>query len=715
MSVVNNDTRELRLKIPLLLYSTVHADTPGHVDFSVEVNRCVAVLDGAVLVVDAVAGVQAQTETVWKALRNTTANPSTMNSKQHHHNHHHEPLPCVALINKMDKEGCNFYQAIQSLKHKLKGSNPVPIQLPLFWSNDPTSNYRKKNSGTTKEDFKIIPFVENEDNPNSHTGPFAGIVDLVHMRMVLWPDNVNVSDVDECRPTITTILDDDQIATAAIQSRAQLVARLAEVDSEMEDLFLLEQEPTSSQLQHAIRRATLNRYLVPVLAGAALRGKGVEPVLDAISQFLPSPLDRLPPALITTSSSLIHKKRKQQNIKNQQRQQQQSAVKLGHPLHPSLLAMAFKVVHMKGRGGSGDGRVVFARVYSGTLQTKDNVRCITPTFRMEQNTNMTNTNSANRPRVERVGAMLELSGGKFDNLENGICKSGDVCALVGLKSVVTGDTLLLASEVNNNNTNDMVCLAGVASPKPVLTIRLEAESSEQQTKLSKALQCLAIEDPSLLVEETESVTLLSGLGELHMEVTLDRLKREYGLEGLTFGQPAVSYRETVLHRIETDGMFHYDRSVGGTRLEASIHLILEPDDDDDDDENNEDDSSSSSRVFTLRDPTIIIGPEARSFMKVDEFATESELMYLSEVSKGLISGIKGALRRGFIGPYSMGNVKCTVVNIDAEGGLKSLEALPGSIRAAAANAIASVLSNTNNKAAIVVMEPIMVSAVLKSY
>jgi elongation factor G len=553
--------------------------------------------------------------------------------------------------------------------------------------------------------------------------------------MVLWPeDTINVSDVDECRPHIRNIVTstststenstslDNLIREAAIQSRAKLISRLAEVDAEMEDLFLNEVEPSSAQILAALRRATLRHEILPVLAGAALKGKGVEPVLDAISHYLPSPLDRMPPALISSyslsSSTTTKTKRKQQTQKKKLQttstdESTDGNIKLGHPLHPSLLAMAFKVVHMKGRGGSGDGRVVFARVYSGKLQTKDTVRCITPSLynpsisedHSSSNNNKNTTNGGSKLRQERVGAMLELAGGRFDNLEDGVCRSGEVCALVGLKTVATGDTLLLASEMNNAIDN-LVCLAGVASPKPVLTIRLEAESSEQQGKLSKALQCLAVEDPSLRVEETGSATLLSGLGELHMEVTIDRLKRDFGLEGVTFGKPAVSYRETILERIETNGFFKYDRTVGGTRLEASVHLILEPLSSDDGEASDAMESSSTPcRAVTLQDPIVEIGPAARKFMKVDECAPEAELMYLSDVSKGLISGIKGALRRGAIGPFSMGNVKCTVVNVDAEGGIKSLEVLPGAIRAAAANAIAFLLSSS--KDFVSVLEPIM--------
>ena len=671
---------------------TIHLiDTPGHVDFSVEVNRSVAVLDGAVLVVDSVAGVQAQTETVWRAM----TQPSTNNHlREINQKGTHEPLPCLAFVNKMDKEGCCFAHVIQTIQYKLHGANPVPIQIPLF-----QVGTSLKYSSNDHLPSNIIAVSPNDTAATNINGHFVGVVDILHMRAVIWPDTNLTSNVEACAPTVINLNNNNeeancQVTTVAMEARQDLIASLANFDEHMEEYFLMEEEPSNDDMIAALRRTTLKRQILPVMAGAALRGKGVEPLLDAVADLLPSPLDRLPPALIPIEdSSQNHRKqrkRKQQRQKNKNNIDTSITTQFGNPLHPSLLALAFKVVHMKGRGGSGDGRVVFARVYSGAIHTRDTLKVYSPGESM---------------RTERVGGMLELAGGRFNNLEDGACYSGDVCALIGLKSVVTGDTLFLASEGKNNKKQQQDCaedvgnvyLAGVTSPKPVLTVRLEAETSDQQSKLSNALQLLSVEDPSLQIEETDSATLLSGLGELHIEIVLDRLRREYGLN-VWAGKPSVAYRETVTQNFETSGLINYDSTIGNTRLQAAIHLKFEP-------SQTNNTAIDSSSCVTLAEPVVTIGANVRDSLEVDDESTEDELLQTNEVLKALIAGCQGALKRGPIGTYAMANMTCHVVNIDADGGLGYLKSMPGALRAAASYAISSTLAE--NRPSCIVLEPSM--------
>jgi elongation factor G len=650
-------------------------------------------LDGAVLVVDAVAGVQPQTQTVWRALKKPSFNnhDNFQETQRNLKQYTHEPLPCLALINKMDKDGSNFGKAVQSLKKKLPGAYPIPIQIPLF-------RVQTKVAKTGKDKVLSSIVAVSPDEMASGSGEFCGTIDLLHMRAIVWPDiGPVVAKVEDCIPKVVNLLQPDsqepiydgcQVTEEALRSRSDLVESLAEVDPEMEEYYLNDEMPTNTEIRSVLRRATLAHKAVPVMAAAALRGKGIEPLLDAVADLLPSPLDRMPPALNKFNAGL-HEVEPMYTGKGGK---STSKVALGHPLYPSLLALAFKVVHMKGRGGSGDGRIVFARVYSGSLEDRESVTIISPPAPGE---------APDKPRVERIGGMLELAGGRFDNIVGGICKSGDVCALVGLKTVVTGDTLVLTSDnlspskqKRSNRKGETLYLEGVASPKPVITVRLEAETSPEQSKLSDALKIFCIEDPSLVVEETESATLLSGLGELHIEVTLDRLKREHGLEVMV-GPPSVAYRETIKEDIETEGgLLEYDKTIGGTRLQGAVHLILR-----------QGPSEKKSSCVLLSDPIVKVGPKAREFLGLNPDLSEEDLLQKNDLARALIRGCQGALKRGPLKAAALANVECYVENVDADDGLASLKSLPGALQAASANAVSATLNHYRKK--LTILEPTM--------
>ncbi|XP_010783340.1 ribosome-releasing factor 2, mitochondrial [Notothenia coriiceps] len=461
-------------------------DTPGHVDFTLEVERALRVLDGAVAVFDASAGVEAQTLTVWRQ------------AEKHH-------VPCVCFLNKMDKPAASLSFSIESIKKKLK-ANPVLLQIPV---------------GSGKD--------------------FSGVVDLLTNQKLIWKHKT-MRDEEDGRTFEITPLDESEepeLLQEVSEARTALIEQVADLDDEFADLLLTDfgenfDEVPSIKLQEAVRRVTLARKGVPVLCGSSLRNKGVQPLLDAITAYLPAPNER------------------------------------HHDLvrwyNDDLCALAFKVVHDKQRGP-----LVFLRIYSGTLKPQSAVHNI------------------NRNSVERVSRLMVPFADQ--NVEIPSMTAGNIALTVGLKQTVTGDTIVSSKSSaaaaaarrahSDSGTgakrgeHDSVVLSGVEVPEPVFFCTIEPPTMAKQADLENALNNLQREDPSLKVrvDPDSGQTILCGMGELHIEIIHDRIRREYGIE-THLGPLQVAYRESILHEVSTTETL--DRTIGERRHVVTVELAVTP-------------------------------------------------------------------------------------------------------------------------------------------
>jgi elongation factor G len=439
-------------------------DTPGHVDFTVEVERSLRVLDGAIALFDSVAGVEPQSETVWRQA-----------DKYH--------VPRIAYINKMDRIGANFEQGVQTMIDRL-GAHPVPIQLPI-----------------------------------GSEGGFEGIVDLVAMKAVVYKDELGKEQ---------EVVDIPQhLAEAAAAAREHLLEEVSHYDDALLELILEDAEVPEETLKHAIRMATLSTRLTPVLCGSSFKNKGVQPLLDAVIDYLPSPLD-VPPV---TGTELI---------KGQE--QEREVVRSAEDSEP-FAALAFKIA-----ADPYVGKLTYFRVYSGHLQAGSRVL---------------NVSSG---RTERIGRILMMHANDREEVEE--VYAGDIAAAVGIKQVMTGDTLAAPDAP--------VQLEKIEFPEPVIKVAVEPKTKADQEKMSIALGRLAEEDPTFQVRTNEETgqTEISGMGELHLEVLVDRMKREFGVEA-NVGRPQVSYRETVRGTVQKiEGKFV--RQTGGSGQFGVVFIDLEP-------------------------------------------------------------------------------------------------------------------------------------------
>lgn len=435
-------------------------DTPGHVDFTVEVERCLRVLDGAIAIFCAVGGVEPQSETVWRQAD-------------------HYKIPRIAYINKMDRLGANFQRCVEMIEERL-GANPLPLQLP----------------------------VGKEDT-------FSGIIDLVEEKMMRFDEDTKGSKV-ESEPV------PEEFKQESAAARMALIEKLADFDDWVMEKFLNEQPVSVDELNRAIRTATLNLDVVPVLCGSSFKNKGVQPLLDAVVAYLPSPVDV--PSVQGVNADGVTETRKASDDEN-------------------LSALVFKL--------TSDPFVdilAYVRVYSGVMKVGDRVY------------------NPGKKKKEKIGRIVKMHANKRE--EVGELKAGEIGALVGLRFSITGDSLCESGDTFTLDTMDF--------PEPVISVAIEPKGKADEEKLKDSLAKIALEDPSfsVAIDPDSGQTLISGMGELHLEIIVDRLIREFKV-GANIGKPQVAYKETVTGIGRAEGKFEHPTTAGKSQY-GHVWLQIEP-------------------------------------------------------------------------------------------------------------------------------------------
>ncbi len=434
-------------------------DTPGHVDFTVEVERSLRVLDGGVVVFDAVAGVEPQSETVWRQADRYN-------------------VPRICFINKMDRVGAGFWRTVDMIRERL-GAKPVPIQIPI-----------------------------------GQESAFQGVIDLLKRQALYYTDVLGAN------PQVSAI--PDEYRAEAEEHRQKLIETVAETNDDLMLKYLEGDEVTVDEIVAGLRAATVSGQLVPVLCGSALRNKGIQPMLDSVVKYLPSPLDRPPVQGIDPST-------------------EQPITRTASDSEP-FAALAFKIV-----ADPFVGRLAYIRVYSGTLNSSSYVL------------------NATKNQRERVGRLLRMHANKREEIAS--VSAGDICAVVGFKNTFTGDTLCDADQP--------IVLEAIRFPEPVISVAIEPKTKADQDKMGLALSRLAEEDPTFRIRtDAESgQTIIAGMGELHLEVLVDRMLREFRVEA-NIGKPQVAYRETIREAAQAEGRFV--RQTGGRGQYGDCYIRLEP-------------------------------------------------------------------------------------------------------------------------------------------
>ena len=434
-------------------------DTPGHVDFTAEVERSLRILDGGVVVFDAVAGVQPQSETVWRQA-------DTYN------------VPRICFVNKMDRVGADFHRTIDTISHRLQ-ANPVPVQIPIGQEDD-----------------------------------FVGVIDLIEGKAWIWQDEGVETPREGPVP--------EEFIQDYLNHRGLMIEKIAETDDDLLLKYLEEEEIGDQEIKDALRKATIDYRIVPVLCGTALRTKGIQPLIDAVCDYLPSPLDVPPVTGVDPATD-------------------EELIRRPDPSEP-FSALAFKTV-----SDPYIGRLVYFRVYSGVAAAGSSVY-----------------NSTNRRR-ERLGRIVQMHAQHREDIDE--VHAGQIAAAVGLKNTATGDTICIQS--------DPIIYETINFPEPVISVAVEPRSRADQDKLSDALVKLSDEDPTFKInyDDETGQTIMSGMGELHLEILVDRMKREFKVEG-NVGKPRVAYRETI--RRATRGVGRFVRQTGGHGQFGHVVVQAEP-------------------------------------------------------------------------------------------------------------------------------------------
>ena len=436
-------------------------DTPGHVDFTMEVERSLRVLDGAIAILDAVSGVEPQTETVWRQADKYK-------------------VPRIVYVNKMDRVGADYYRCLAMLKDRL-GAHPVAIQIPLG----------------------------REDQ-------FKGVINLIEQTAYVWSDSGDLGQSFE------TVDIPAEFKAQADEYREKMIEGLAEVDDHLMEKYLGGEKVTPEEIKAAVRAGTISMKLFPIICGASFKNKGVQPMLDAVVDYLPSPLD------IPAVSGM--------NPETQEREAREPEAKA------PFSALAFKIMN-----DPFVGQLTFVRVYSGTLNSGTGVY------------------NSTRDKKERIGRLVRMHANKREEIES--ISAGDIAAVVGLKDTRTGDTLC--------DPNKPIILESMDFPAPVIAVAIEPKTKADEEKLGQSLGRLAMEDPTFKVnvDPETNQTLIHGMGELHLEIIVDRLLREFKVEA-NVGKPQVAYRETIRQKAEAQGRFV--RQTGGRGQYGDVWLEIEP-------------------------------------------------------------------------------------------------------------------------------------------